>query len=61
MRKFIFLLVSFFSLTAFVHAQSAKAVYFEIGGPGVASLNFDTRLGKNEAGIGVRGALEVFQ
>lgn len=35
-------------------AQSAKAVYAEIGGPGLASANFDMRFTKNEDGLGGR-------
>ncbi len=34
--------------------KAAKAVYAELGGPGVASLNFDTRFAKKEDGIGGR-------
>jgi hypothetical protein len=32
----------------------AKAVYFEIGGPGLASINYDMRFTKSEDGIGGR-------
>lgn len=35
-------------------SQSAKAAYFELGGPGLASFNFDTRFSKREDGIGGR-------
>lgn len=42
-------------------AQSpAKAVYFELGGPGVASLNYDMRFGKTESGIGGRAGIGGF-
>jgi hypothetical protein len=42
-----------FAITA--HAQSpAKAMYFELGGPGVASFNYDMRFTKSEKGIGGR-------
>ena len=34
-------------------AQTAQTVYFEIGGPGIASFNFDTRF-KGESGLGAR-------
>jgi hypothetical protein len=37
-----------------VNAQAAKSIYFEIGGPGLASFNFDTRFGPKEDGIGGR-------
>lgn len=33
---------------------AAKAVYFELGGPGLASFNFDTRFSPKESGIGGR-------
>jgi hypothetical protein len=37
------------------HAQSpAKAVFFELGGPGIASLNYDMRFTNSEKGIGGR-------
>ena len=32
----------------------AKAIYFELGGPGVASFNYDMRFTKSEKGIGGR-------
>lgn len=33
---------------------AAKAIFFELGGPGLASINFDTRFAKKEDGIGAR-------
>lgn len=48
-------------LTAFVCVgflnksySQAKSFYFELGGPGLASVNFDTRFTKSEDGIGGR-------
>ena len=35
-------------------AQSAQSFYFELGGPGIASFNFDTRLSGRQDGIGAR-------
>jgi hypothetical protein len=35
-------------------AQAAKSVFFELGGPGLASFNFDTRFGNREDGLGGR-------
>jgi len=54
MRNFIFIFT--FSLAAihFVSAQSAQSVYFELGGPGVASFNYDTRFSGREGGLGAR-------
>lgn len=36
------------------NAQSAQSVYFELGGPGVASFNYDTRFTGRNDGIGGR-------
>jgi hypothetical protein len=36
-----------------VCSAQAKSVYFELGGPGLASVNFDSRF-KGEAGLGGR-------
>lgn len=35
-------------------AQSAKSVYVELGGPGLASVNYDMRFTGGESGIGGR-------
>ena len=48
----VFVLLSVIITTA--SAQGAKSVYFELGGPGLASFNFDTRFGPREAGFGGR-------
>lgn len=49
----------FFSTS--VHAQTAaKSIYFELGGPGVASFNYDMRLQKKEDGLGFRVGLGGF-
>ena len=53
MKKFLLL----FALVTGVHQISgaqAKSVYFELGGPGLASFNIDSRFTKGEAGIGGR-------
>ncbi len=53
--KKILLIATIFTLAAGnVHAQAAKSVYFELGGPGLASFNFDTRFSNKEDGIGGR-------
>jgi hypothetical protein len=53
MKKFLLLVVLAFGMnTAF--SQSAKAMYFELGGPGLASFNYDTRFSNREDGIGGR-------
>ncbi len=55
MKKLLLLLPVVFALSTYVHAQkAAKAVYAEIGGPGLASANFDMRFKKEEGGFGFR-------
>ncbi len=58
MKKLIIVLACL-TVSQFVLAQ-AKSVYFEIGGPGVASFNFDTRFTKSEKGIGGRAGFGGF-
>lgn len=53
MKKIIVLFAIAVSLSTTGFAQ-AKSVYFELGGPGLASINFDSRFSKSEAGIGGR-------
>jgi hypothetical protein len=49
----LFILSLLFS--ASLNAQTAaKSIYFELGGPGVASFNYDMRLQKKEDGLGFR-------
>lgn len=51
MKKIILTLS--FALVGFVGLQ-AQSMYFELGGPGLASINFDTRFAKEDAGVGGR-------
>lgn len=54
MKKYFFLIL-FATISNFSFAQSAaKSIYAELGGPGLASFNFDTRFMKREDGIGGR-------
>jgi hypothetical protein len=39
---------------------AAKAVYFELGGPGLASVNYDMRLNNKQDGIGFRAGIGGF-
>jgi len=49
------LLASLFLICSYVsNAQAAKSVYAELGGPGLVSLNFDSRFKKGEGGLGGR-------
>lgn len=43
------------------HAQAAKSIYAELGGPGIASFNFDTRFTDSEKGIGGRVGVGGFK
>ncbi|MBL0146766.1 MAG: hypothetical protein IPP48_14615 [Chitinophagaceae bacterium] len=53
MKKTLVALGCIFALSA--NAQTpAKSIFFELGGPGVASLNYDMRFTKSESGIGGR-------
>ncbi|MBK9983827.1 MAG: hypothetical protein IPP15_15905 [Saprospiraceae bacterium] len=52
MKKLFILITTVFALTQIASAQSAKSVYFELGGPGLASINFDTRFSAKEGGLG---------
>lgn len=55
MKKTLFTIVLMVSVILSVKAQSpAKAVFFELGGPGLASVNYDMRFTKSEKGIGGR-------
>src|SRR5688572_2841636 len=55
MRKLLMLLFISILLSFNINAQkAAKSIYAELGGPGIASLNFDTRFNKTEAGLGGR-------
>jgi hypothetical protein len=60
MKKTLFLLGIAFCLCNTVFAQgAAKSVYFELGGPGLASINFDSRF-KGETGLGARVGIGGF-
>src|SRR5664279_3560370 len=57
MKKIIVLLLlcACFNFVNVTYAQTAaKAAYAEIGGPGLASVNFDMRFAKQEDGFGGR-------
>src|SRR5690348_8247074 len=53
MKKVSILIAAMFFVVA-SWSQAAKSVYFELGGPGLASINFDTRFSAREDGIGGR-------
>lgn len=60
MKKIIALFFFCFFLSLIGHAQ-AKSVYAELAGPGLASINFDTRFTKQEGGIGGRVGVGYFK
>ena len=61
MKKILLVLsLGFFAVTS-SYSQGAKSIYFELGGPGLASFNFDTRFGPKEDGIGGRIGIGGFK
>jgi len=55
MKKQILISILILLLFNVAYAQkSAKSIFFEIGGPGLASVNYDMRLQNKEDGIGFR-------
>lgn len=50
--KLVFILPLFFCFKS--QSQSSKVAYAEIGGPGLASVNFDMRFSQKEDGFGGR-------
>ncbi len=55
MKRFYFLFICLTTSLNLTYAQTAaKAAYAEIGGPGIASANFDMRFKKQEDGLGFR-------
>ena len=61
MRKYLILLALGTIFTKAAYSQGAKSVFFEIGGPGLASFNFDTRFGPKEDGFGGRVGVGGFK
>ena len=61
MKKIIgLLIVSLTFITATYGQSAAKAVYAEIGGPGLLSANFDMRFANKENGAGFRVGVGAF-
>lgn len=55
MRKTFAIICFCFVAATFAKAQSAaKSVFFELGGPGLASFNYDMRFQHKEDGLGFR-------
>lgn len=61
MKKIFFSTCFFLLFLTVSNAQSAaKSVYVELGGAGLASVNFDMRLQKKEDGLGFRAGIGGF-
>jgi hypothetical protein len=54
MKKISILLLVAITVSLAAKSQAAKSVYAELGGAGLASINFDTRFTNSEGGIGGR-------
>jgi hypothetical protein len=55
MKKIFAIVLVYFSAITILSAQTAaKSAYVELFGPGIASVNFDTRFSKTEGGLGGR-------
>jgi hypothetical protein len=56
MKKIIIILISCLTSATTINAQSknSNTVFFEVGGPGLASFNYDTRFTKSSSGWGGR-------
>ena len=57
MKKFVIILIGMIAVS---QTSSAQSVYAELGGPGLASLNFDTRFSKTNGGFGGRAGIGGF-
>ena len=54
MKKIFFVFTLAMAAFYFVGAQTSQSVYFELGGPGIASLNYDFRFSGRQKGLGAR-------
>src|SRR5688500_774877 len=61
MKKLLFTVTLALALSSTLNAQTAaKSIYVELGGPGLASVNYDTRFTKTDGGIGGRVGVGYF-
>jgi hypothetical protein len=61
MKKIIFSIITIVFLSITATAQTgAKSVYVELGGAGIASVNYDMRILKKEKGLGFRVGVGKF-
>jgi hypothetical protein len=54
MKKIFYLFFFIAAGSQLGYSQSAKSIYFEIGGPGIVSFNYDMRFSGGEKGLGGR-------
>jgi hypothetical protein len=61
MKKTLTIICLIFGISTAAEAQSgAKAIFVELGGPGLASINYDMRLGNRQDGLGFRAGFGGF-
>jgi hypothetical protein len=60
MKKIIAILFVFIGADTVLSAQRSSSVFVELGGPGLASINYDSRFGNKEDGFGGRVGIGAF-
>lgn len=60
MKYILVLLLAIVTANKTIAQKNAKAIFFEIGGPGLASVNYDMRLKGKEDGLGFRVGIGGF-
>lgn len=60
MKKYLLSTLFVFLFTTLGFSQAAKSIYVELGGPGLASANFDMRFANKEDGLGFRVGIGGF-
>ena len=61
MKKNLFISAFILLSASLLQAQTAQSVYVELGGPGLASFNYDTRFTHRQDGIGGRIGIGGFK
>jgi hypothetical protein len=61
MKKVLLLVLIVISFSNGFAQSAAKSMYVELGGPGLASINFDTRFFKKDDGLGGRVGIGYFK
>src|SRR4051812_24673565 len=61
MKKLLPVFICILFATEVRAQQAAKTIYFELGGPGIASFNYDMRLMKKQDGLGFRIGIGGFK